>query len=99
MVFESCNSAAQFAIPQSQNSFVIQNATPFIEFGLNMLATGHVGPTIRIFVVTQPLSFAVFNRVQLLLIWPEPHETREHIMAIKPSTYKTLNVQRIYNTN
>ena len=63
MDFESCNSAAQFAIPQSQNSFVIPNATPFIEFGLNMLATGHVGPTIRIFYVTQPLSFAVFNRV------------------------------------
>ena len=63
MDFESCNSAAQFAIPQSQNSFVIPNATPFIEFGLNMLATGHVGPTIRIFDVTQPLSFAVFNRV------------------------------------
>ena len=63
MDFESCNSAAQFAIPQSQNSFVIPNATPFIEFGLNMLATGHVGPTIRIFDVTQPLSFVVFNRV------------------------------------
>ena len=63
MDFESCNSAAQFAIPQSQNTFVIPNATPFIEFGLNMLATGHVGPTIRIFDVTQPLSFAVFNRV------------------------------------
>ena len=65
MDFESCNSAAQFAIPQSQNSFVIPNATPFIEFGLNMLATGHVGPTIRIFDVTQPLSFAVFNRVEI----------------------------------
>ena len=67
MDFESCNSAAQFAIPQSQNSFVIPNATPFIEFGLNMLATGHVGPTIRIFDVTQPLSFAVFNRVLCLI--------------------------------
>ena len=63
MDFESCNSAAQFAIQQSQNSFVIPNATPFIEFGLNMLAKGHVGPTIRIFDVTQPLSFAVFDRV------------------------------------
>ena len=52
------------AIPQSQNSFVIPNATPFIEFDLNVLATGHVGPTIRIFDVTQPLRFAVFNRVQ-----------------------------------
>ena len=68
MDFESCNPAAQFAIQQSQNSFVIPNATPFIEFGLNMLATGHVGPTIRIFDVTQPLSFAVFNRVQRK--WP-----------------------------
>ena len=65
MDYESCNSAAQFAIPQSQNSFVIPNATPFIEFGLNMLGTGHVGPAIRIFDVTQPLSFAVFNRVHL----------------------------------
>ena len=65
MDFESSNSAAQFAIPQSQNTFVIPNATPFIEFGLNMLATGHVGPTIRIFDVTQPLSFAVFNRVHV----------------------------------
>ena len=63
MDFESCNPAAQFAIQQSQNSFVILNATPFIEFGLNMLATGHVGPTIRIFDVTQPLSFGVFNWV------------------------------------
>ena len=65
MDFESCNPAAQFAIQQSQNSFVIPNATPFIEFDLNVLATGHVGLTIRIFDVTQPLSFAVFNRVPL----------------------------------
>ena len=63
MDLESCNSAAQFAIPQSPNSFVIPNATPFIKFGLNMLATGHLGPTIRIFDVTQPLSVAVFNRM------------------------------------
>ena len=28
------------AIPQFQNTFVIPNAAPFIEFGLNMLATG-----------------------------------------------------------
>ena len=63
MDFESCNSAAQFAIPQSQNTSVIPNATPFIDFGLNMLATGHVEPTIRISDVTQPLNFAVFNRV------------------------------------
>ena len=66
MDFESCNPAAQFAIQQSQNSFVIPNATPFIEFDLNVLATGHVGLTIRIFDVTQPLSFAVFNRVHFL---------------------------------
>ena len=61
MDFESCSSAAKFAIPQSQNSFVIPDATPFIEFGFNMLATGYVGPTIRIIDVTQPLSFVVFN--------------------------------------
>ena len=68
MDFESCNPAAQFAIQQSQNSFVIPNATPFIEFDLNVLATGHVGLTIRIFDVTQPLSFAVFNRVHMHII-------------------------------
>ena len=64
MDFESGNSAAQFAIPQSQNSFVIPNATPYIEFCLNMLATGHVELAVRIFDVTQPLSFVVFNRVR-----------------------------------
>ena len=68
MDYESCHSAAQFAIPQSQNSFVIPNATPFIEFDLNVLATGHVGLTIRIFDVTQPLSFVVFNRVDECLL-------------------------------
>ena len=63
MDFESCNSTAQFAIPQSQNTSVIPNATPFTEFCLNMLDTDHVGLAIRIFDVTQPLSFAFFNRV------------------------------------
>ena len=62
MDFESCNSAAQFAIPQSQNSFVIPNANPFIEFGLNMLATVHIG----LADVIQPLSFVVFKRVHRL---------------------------------
>ena len=69
MDFESCNSAAQFAIPQSQNTFVVTNATLFIDFGLNMLATGHAELTIRISVVTQPLSFAVFNRVFCKLVY------------------------------
>ena len=77
MDFESCNSAAQFAIPQSQNTFVISNATPFIEFGLNMLATGHVWPIIRIFDVTQPLSFAVFNRVD----WRHIHTGSDPIIC------------------
>ena len=68
MDFESCKYAAQFAISQSQNTSVVPNATPFIDFGLNMLATGHVEPTIRISDVTQPLNFAVFNRVQCQLL-------------------------------
>ena len=63
MDFESCKYASQFAIPQSQNTFVIPYATPIIEFGLNMLDTGNVGLTIRILNVTQPLSFAVYNKV------------------------------------
>ena len=63
MDFENCKYAAQFAIAHSQNTSVSSNATPSIDFGLNMLATGHVEPTIRISDVTQPLNFAVFNRV------------------------------------
>ena len=67
MDFKSCNSAAQFAVPQSQNTFVIPNITPFNEFGLNMIATSHVGLTIKIFDVTQTLSFVVFNRAKPLI--------------------------------
>ena len=61
---ENCKSAAQFSIPQFQNAFAIQNATPLIHFGLNMHATGHAELTITILYVTQPLNFPVFNRVQ-----------------------------------
>ena len=60
---ENCKSATEFSIPQSQNAFVIQNATPFIHFGLNMHATGHTKLTITILDVMQPLNFPVFNRV------------------------------------
>ena len=63
MVRENCKSAAQFSIPQSQNPFVIQNATPFIHFGLIMHATGHAKLTITILDVMQPLNFSVFNSV------------------------------------
>ena len=70
MDFERCNSAAQFAIPQSENTLVIPNTTPCIKFGLNMLATGHVGTTTRIFYIAQPLSLAVFDRVLCCLSHP-----------------------------
>ena len=44
MDFENCKCAAQFPFAQPQNASVvpIPNATPFIDFGLNVLATGHV---------------------------------------------------------
>ena len=47
-------------------STIVPNATqpPFVDFGLNMLDVGLAEPTIRISVVTQPLNFTVFNRVQ-----------------------------------
>ena len=96
MDFESCNPAAQFAIQQSQNSFVIPNATPFIEFDLNVLATGHVGLTIRIFDVTQPLSFAVFNRVRPYIIPMHlPHTldpTLDPPLFISHLTSRLLNI-------
>ena len=97
MDFESCNPAAQFAIQQSQNSFVIPNATPFIEFDLNVLATGHVGLTIRIFDVTQPLSFAVFNRVQPkpLSITIERRFKRRRCKRIVRSDPEELKVQNV----
>ena len=67
MDFENSKSAAQFPFPQPQNTFLVSNATPLIDFSLKMLATGRVKPTIRISVVTQPLNFPVFNRVHTTL--------------------------------
>ena len=61
MDFENSNSAAQFPFPQPQNTFLVSNATPLIDSSLNTLATGQLGLTISIFVVTQPLNFPVFN--------------------------------------
>ena len=63
MGFENCKNAAQFPFMQPKNTSLVPNTTPFIDFGLNMLATGHAELTIRISVVTQPLNFPVFNRV------------------------------------
>ena len=63
MDFENCKYAAPFTFAQTQNTYLVPNAPPFIDFGLNMLATGRVEPTIRISVVTQPLNFLVFNWV------------------------------------
>ena len=62
MDIENCKYAAP-------NAYVVPNATPFIDFGLNMLATGRVEPTIRIYVVTQPLNFTVFDRVFCQLLY------------------------------
>ena len=58
MDFENCKCAAQFPFAQPQNASVvpIPNTTPFIDFGLNVLATGYE-LTIRIYVVMQPLNF------------------------------------------
>ena len=61
--FENCKYAAQFPFPQLQNTSVVPNATPLIDFDLIMLATGRVEPTIGISVVTQPSNFPLFNRV------------------------------------
>ena len=63
MDFENSKSAAQFPFPQPQKTFLVSNPKPFINLILNMLARGRVEPTIRIYVVTQPLNFPVFNVV------------------------------------
>jgi len=67
MDFENSKSAAQFPFPQHQNTFLVSNAIPLIDFSLKMLATGRVELTIRISDVTQPLNFPVFNWVRSLL--------------------------------
>ena len=57
MGFENCKYAAEFPFTQPQNTCIVLNATTFIDFGLNVLATGGVEPKFWISVVTQPLDF------------------------------------------
>ena len=61
--YENCKNAAQFPIMQSKNTSLVPNTTPFIDFGLNLLATGRVEPTIRISVVHATFELSGFNRV------------------------------------
>ena len=63
MDVENSKSTAQFPFQQPQNTSLAPNATPLIDFSLNMLATDCVELTTRISVITQPLNFPVFNRV------------------------------------
>ena len=62
MDFEKCKCAAQFSLAQPQNAPVvpIQNTTPFIDFGLIVLATGHIELKIQISVVMQPFGSLIF---------------------------------------
>ena len=60
---ENCKNAAQFPFMQPKNTSLVPNTTPFIDFGLNLLATGRVEQTIRISVVMSPVNFSFFNRV------------------------------------
>ena len=61
--FENHKNAAQFPFMQPKNTSLVPNTTPFIDFGVNLLATGCVEPTIRISVVMRPLNISFFNRV------------------------------------
>ena len=54
MDFENCKYAAPFTFAQTQNTSLVLNAPPLIDFGLKKLATGCEEPTIRISVVMQP---------------------------------------------
>ena len=64
MGFVNCKNAAQFPFMQPKNTSLVPNTTPFIDFGLNLLATGRVEQTIRISVVMSPVNFSFFNRVR-----------------------------------
>ena len=65
MGFVNCKNAAQFPLMQPQNTSLVPNTTPFIDIGLNLLATGHIEQTIMISVVMSPVNFSFFNRVPL----------------------------------
>ena len=65
MGIENCKNAAQFPFMQPRNTSLVPNTAPFIDFGLNLLATDRVERTIRISVVMRPLNFSFFNRVEL----------------------------------
>ena len=64
MGFVNCKNAAQFPFMQPKNTSLGPNKPPLIDFGLNLLATGHVEQTIRISVVMSPVNFLFFNRVE-----------------------------------
>ena len=81
MDFENSKYAAQFPFPQPQNSPLAPNATPSIDFSLNMLATGRVELKIKVSFVTQPLNFPDFNRVGC-----ETSPSRNRGTTAKPAT-------------
>ena len=68
MGYENFENAAQFPFMQPKSTSLVPNATPFIDFGLNLLATGRVELTIRISVVVRPLNLSFFNRVRCPLL-------------------------------
>ena len=61
MGFENCKNATQFQFVQPKNTPWL---TPFIGFGLNVLAKGRVILTVEISVVVRPLNFSFFNKVK-----------------------------------
>ena len=63
MGFVNCKNAAQFPFMQPINTSLVPNTTPFIDFGLNLLATGRVEQTIMISVVMSPVNLSFLNRV------------------------------------
>ena len=64
MGFENSKNAAQFSFMQPKNTSLVPNTTPFIDFGVNLLATGCVEQTIMISVVMSTVNFSFFNSVR-----------------------------------
>ena len=93
MGFVNCKNAAQFPFMQPKNTSLVPNTTPFIDFGLNLLATGCVEQTIRISVVMSPVNFSFFNRVK-------SHElkcillARKYLLAEIPICWRMIYIQR-----
>ena len=93
MGFVNCKNAAQLLFMLS-----FHNKTPLIDFGLNLLATGHAEQTIRISVVMSPVNFCFLTGWKGALKTAEVKSTYFLLCESSPghpsSIYAWVNLER-----